>query len=1030
LTKGNPHSLAAVLNLNVEDVMVVLRLFGLVKKYGEGIRVVKKVEEWRKNNWIKKYIEDDENSIHLFKSRYSKSNEIFIKLGKDDDEKHSPAAQKHDDKPPYPSERRIFIRKCQDLKMKIDHYMNLQPSSSSPREQESPQRNVSIIDNPAVLPQVSPERPSPDSGSNLLNRNADLSGSNLLNRNADLLEKYAAMGFTAEDVAEIPLPASDVRSHYPMLAILNIPLAPVILRKLAIDLINLQKATTSCDLNIFSTIDNISGGNHQRILLPLLKPISERSFLDNCREPINNLPKDLVKQSKFKGINGREREERLAKEELDIRIWCIKALIDGDETGEAVRAVARDDLGMITKKIMPASDIGAIIQVSGITPTAFKSIKSYMQTFFEYRMFDSEKSVRELYCDALTPLTGCWTDENGLKTDYSYKELEQVILLRVNDVLKSNPSEIEATKRIHLVFSGDHGQGAMRFSCKVLLMQKDADDSRVISEQSYSIGEIDCKKDDYRTLLNTLMPKYDEMISRLNTKMLSFTLQGNETICQITDDQRIIEQAEKTMVIKTFVTGDYKFYATILGKPDRAQFYCTWCKMLWSIWKADANSTGDVWTQNGLHQTFQVGSTIPAVNQGVVSASLLKSVEVSNFLFAMLHQLLGTGNDIRKEIVTMIDMEFETWPEDLVALHLNRLDADIDLETQLRNQLNSDAIIDNRINTLQHNMTALTNNYQREPRGGANMQQVRQHFIAQKLLITDDIKALKDEKKQNDIMVKDARKVLTAAKKVLKGSITNRTYTDKPLRIMLFDIFKEYSITPEQYHGGEFVGNHCRIFMDKAKEICAEIGDILKLVPIERRRRRTTNSDVMTDEAIDEKLGTLRDLLILADSIYSTCNAPAGTLDDDAITSTREVVSIFCAMWRQSGLSVTVKVHNIEKHLVSDFLERFRGLGEYDESFMERDHQTGVKNERKSANIKTFDSKAKLHSRWERLTKNPSVMNAMKRFEEKRKKRSADDVRVVRSSERQSGKKQRRVERRENTKIERIDWLTVDINNR
>jgi len=48
LTKDNPHSLAAVLNLNVEDVMVVLRLFGLVKKYGEGIRVVKKVEEWRK----------------------------------------------------------------------------------------------------------------------------------------------------------------------------------------------------------------------------------------------------------------------------------------------------------------------------------------------------------------------------------------------------------------------------------------------------------------------------------------------------------------------------------------------------------------------------------------------------------------------------------------------------------------------------------------------------------------------------------------------------------------------------------------------------------------------------------------------------------------------------------------------------------------------------------------------------------------------------------------------------------------------
>jgi len=65
----------------------------------------------------------------------------------------------------------------------------------------------------------------------------------------------------------------------------------------------------------------------------------------------------------------------------------------------------------------------------------------------------------------------------------------------------------------------------------------------------------------------------------------------------------------------------------------------------------------------------------------------------------------------------MIDMEFETWPEDLVVLHLHRLDADIDLETQQRNQLNSDANIDGCIDTLQNNMTALTNNYHREPMG-------------------------------------------------------------------------------------------------------------------------------------------------------------------------------------------------------------------------------------------------------------------------------------------------------------------------
>jgi len=84
--------------------------------------------------------------------------------------------------------------------------------------------------------------------------------------------------------------------------------------------------------------------------------------------------------------------------------------------------------------------------------------------------------------------------------------------------------------------------------------------------------------------------------------------------------------------------------------------------------------------------------------------------------------------------------------------------------------------------------------------------------------------------------------------------------------------------------------------MGKLKEICTDISQMLKLVHVERRRRRTATSEVMTDEAIDEKLETFQDLLILADSIYSACNGPAGTLDDNAITSAREVMCIF---WRR-----------------------------------------------------------------------------------------------------------------------------------
>ena len=206
--------------------------------------------------------------------------------------------------------------------------------------------------------------------------------------------------------------------------------------------------------------------------------------------------------------------------------------------------------------------------------------------------------------------------------------------------------------------------------------------------------------------------------------------------------------------------------------------------------------------------------------------------------------------------------------------------------------------------------------------------------------------------------------------------------------------------------------------MQKSEEICQEITVLLKSVPIEQRRKRSATSSLpMSDEMIDDKMKILASLLTLADSIYSTCHAKAGTLDDAAINSADEVVGIFVQLWRESGISVTVKVHNIAAHLVN-FLRQFRGLAEYDESFMERDHQTGVKNERKSSNVKKYERKAFLYSSWERLQKNPAVKRAIARYESERKKRKVDDPRCVRAAGREAQGKRIKVERREKSKNE------------
>ena len=57
-------------------------------------------------------------------------------------------------------------------------------------------------------------------------------------------------------------------------------------------------------------------------------------------------------------------------------------------------------------------------------------------------------------------------------------------------------------------------------------------------------------------------------------------------------------------------------------------------------------------------------------NRGVVKESLVKSVDPENYLIALLHQLLGTGNDIRDYLpVNMVDTLFDDRAQDLLDIH-------------------------------------------------------------------------------------------------------------------------------------------------------------------------------------------------------------------------------------------------------------------------------------------------------------------------------------------------------------------------
>lgn len=114
----------------------------------------------------------------------------------------------------------------------------------------------------------------------------------------------------------------------------------------------------------------------------------------------------------------------------------------------------------------------------------------------------------------------------------------------------------------------------------------------------------------------------------------------------------------------------------------------------------------------------------------------------------------------------------------------------------------------------------------------------------------------------------------------------------------------------------------------------------------------------------------------------------------------------------------TIKFHIIEKHLIPLFLRRFRGLKEYDESFIERAHQLGKKLEQKSSNVKSYGTKASLHNQWFRARENPKVHSAIARHDQNRKRLPPSHPKMIEVKRKRVEAKEKLTEERELVKME------------
>jgi len=97
---------------------------------------------------------------------------------------------------------------------------------------------------------------------------------------------------------------------------------------------------------------------------------------------------------------------------------------------------------------------------------------------------------------------------------------------------------------------------------------------------------------------------------------------------------------------------------------------------------------------------------------------------------------------------------------------------------------------------------------------------------------------------------------------------------------------------------------------------------------------------------------------------------------------TRKGISMGLKMWQDLGMSVSPKLHVLEDHLLSQ-LSLFKGLGDYNEDFVEQAHQVGIHGEARTFALKDRKRVAEIHCRNEHKRTLPAIKNIQAAVAEK-----------------------------------------------
>ena len=805
----------------------------------------------------------------------------------------------------------------------------------------------------------------------------------------------------------------------PALTQLGIPLIPSVLRVVLKEIVQLSNQFEKEDLLSFQ---NWKGEQVSMIQIPKCKNKESFDRMNRRKKFIDNLPSSII---------GR----RSGLEANEVRRWIMNRLGKMDEDG-FVKVAA--ELGYNLKgKVMDQHTAEAMWDDANVNTRSQRMILRYFRATFGKRCIiemgrknedgsggdDAKHSMLGNYQPVL-PIVKEKTIDGELIT-YWTKNIINAMSSSLSSRLYSNDEAKQNMRSIDIVFGGDHGQRKFRMVAKIIV--RGETESKIIDEWVIKIGHIDCKKDSYHVLRETIGPSLDEAIRQLkgeknkvllfkpdndrNGKMKMLAQIGNYNegqgdsmsfICPLTNLPLSHLTFFKACSIRIVVTGDLAFYASATGKVNMSGNWCHWCQLSKSTWSDLNHVRGEKWTLEKMNEVRErmVNGDLPDTSEnrkGVVDVELLSTVEVEDYVFPILHCEIGLGNYMLNSFLDWIDYRVENVTEE---------------ELEKRNEY-SGLLID--LDELEKELQEFQSN------GGVEIAELRSNrseYREMKGFRDENNKLLLsvEERKELSEMIQQATerlKVLDKERLTIKAAITTKKQVVSQVkakldrykaergkkgevRIQIERKLREYGIVRPTYHGGDLNGVKVKLFLQNVDKIFDDFKEII--MSCDNRQAK--------EEEVSIMVSMYRDLGFLMDGVFSMGRTPCGKLTAEMIGLTSRMISASMKLWRYLRLSMRgPKIHGFEDHLLEQMI-RWNGIGDFTEDFVEQSHQQGVKEENRTRGLRRAAAFVS-HSKWEWRSNRLSVVKA----KEEVKKRTSRSPRMS-SRERKKSKKLSRDEKR------------------